>query len=79
MLVPYCNMLSVMSSHNQHLAVQLKWALKIVKALDTRNTRGFIDYAGELTWVRYIWENNGTQGSLNNHIQFVDNDGILRT
>jgi hypothetical protein len=37
------NLISVMISHNPHLAVQLKWALRIIMALDALNPRCTID------------------------------------
>jgi hypothetical protein len=51
--VQFTNMISVMISHNQHLAGQLKWALGIIIALDSRGIT-MIDYTKELTWPRYI-------------------------
>jgi hypothetical protein len=38
------NMVSVMISHNPHLAVQLKWALRVIMALGALNSRYTIDY-----------------------------------
>jgi hypothetical protein len=66
-----------MMTHNQHMAVQLQWALQIIRTLASRNTSGHIDYAKILTWVRYVHDNYGTQGSLNNQTQFIDNNKIL--
>jgi hypothetical protein len=42
------NMTSVMISHNPHLAVQLKWVLRAILALEANNPGGPINYAEEL-------------------------------
>jgi hypothetical protein len=70
-------MISVMISHNPHLAVQLKWALRIIMALGALNPGCTIGYVGELSWERYVWECKGFNGKLNSRYQFLDNGGIV--
>jgi hypothetical protein len=75
--VQFKNMISFMILHGPHLAVQLKWTLGIVFALDAEFPGDKIDYAAELIWDRYVWNNNDLHGSLNNRPPFHDNDLII--
>jgi hypothetical protein len=76
--VEFNDMISVMISHSPHLAVQLKWALGIVFALEAELPGGKINYVAELTWERFVRNNNDLHGSLNHRPQFHDTDRIIK-